>query len=274
MNLIEGIRKIDHSDYVIYIIENMTDELKNEIRDRLSYICHGVDQSKSNFKIYSYRETVKKFVDRCKSEENNLVESRVVGMIGELLVHIILEIDGRFITASPLFNMEEDSLKKGYDVILFDSNGQEIWVTETKSGQKQKKQKTASESAVALINKAKNDLNKRLNNYNTTLWLNALNSVRVYMSNSDNQKDVVIGLLGQLSEDVVDNKFSSTQFNVVLSGVLFNPLTDLIEEEKIKDTYTSIHDAGIFKKECIIAIQKGTYQAVYNFLLSEANNEL
>lgn len=34
------------------------------------------------------------------------------GMIGELLVHVILEIEGRFTVASPFFNMEERSFKK------------------------------------------------------------------------------------------------------------------------------------------------------------------
>lgn len=34
-------------------------------------------------------------------------------MIGELLVHVVLELEGRFTTASPFFNMEERSFKKG-----------------------------------------------------------------------------------------------------------------------------------------------------------------
>lgn len=42
-------------------------------------------------------------------------------MIGELLVHVILEIEGRFTVASPFFNMEERSFKKGFDIALFDS---------------------------------------------------------------------------------------------------------------------------------------------------------
>lgn len=72
----------------------------------------AVDQSQSSLKIYSYKETVKEFIKRYKTD-NNVSEDRKKGMIGELLVHIVLELEGRFFAASPFFNMEERSFKKG-----------------------------------------------------------------------------------------------------------------------------------------------------------------
>ncbi len=74
-------------------------------------VCHGADQAQSSLKIYSYRETVKEFVKRYKTNKD-ASEDRKKGMIGELLVHIILELEGRFLTASPFFNMEERSFKR------------------------------------------------------------------------------------------------------------------------------------------------------------------
>ncbi len=62
-------------------------------------------------KIYSYK-VMKEFVKRYKTN-NDASEDRKKGMIGELLVHVVLEIEGRFTTASPFFNMEERSFKKG-----------------------------------------------------------------------------------------------------------------------------------------------------------------
>lgn len=120
MELISGITKEDCSDYIIYFIEELSDELKQEIRNRLVAVCHGADQAQSSLKIYSYRETVKEFVKRYKTNKD-ASEDRKKGMIGELLVHIILELEGRFLTASPFFNMEERSFKKGYDVALFET---------------------------------------------------------------------------------------------------------------------------------------------------------
>lgn len=129
MNLIPGVVKENHSDYVLYFVENLIDELKQEIRNRLAAVCHGVDQTQSSLKIYSYKETVKEFIKRYKTPKDDS-EDRKKGMIGELLVHVILELEGRFTTASPFFNMEERSFKKGYDVALFETETNELWIAE------------------------------------------------------------------------------------------------------------------------------------------------
>lgn len=106
------------------------------------------------------------------------------------------------------------------------------------------------------------------------LWLNALNAVRIYMSNSDHQKQVVLQLLGGISNNVVKQTTSSNQFNVILSSVLFHPLSDSMENKAIEKKYSDVVKEKLFNKTFIIAIQKSTYTAVYNFLESEIQNEL
>lgn len=273
MNLIPGVVKEDYSDYVLYFVENLSDELKQEIRNRLVAVCHGADQAQSPLKIYSYKETVKEFVKRYKTNKD-ASEDRKKGMIGELLVHVVLEIEGRFTTASPFFNMEERSFKKGYDVALFETTTNELWIAEVKSGAIQKGQKNASSAAVGLINTAKNDLKTRLNDSNTSLWLNALNAAKVSMSDSNHQKDAVIKLLGQCADDAVDGNNSSDSFNVVLSATLFHPMSEHIEAVKVGQKHTKVVKEGFFKKVFIMAIQKETFDAVYDFLESEANDEV
>lgn len=71
---------------------------------------------------------VKEFVKRYKTNKDAL-EERKKGMIGEILVHVILEFEYRFLTVSPFFNMEERSLKKGYDVALLETATNELWIT-------------------------------------------------------------------------------------------------------------------------------------------------
>lgn len=127
---------------------------------------------------------------------------------------------------------------------------------------------------VGLINTAKNDLKKRLADPNTTLWLNALNAARVSMSNSNHQKDAVLKLLEQCADNVVDGVNTSNTFNVVLSSTLFHPLTERVQATKVEQKYTKVTAENLFRKVFIVAVQKGTFEAVYAFLESEAANAI
>ena len=131
MELISGVIKEEYSNYVLYFIDNLSEELKCEIRNRLVAVCHGEDQADSTYGIYSYRSTVREFIKRYKANDNKS-ENRNKGMIGELLVHIILALEGRFMITSPFFNMEERSFKKGYDITLYELDSAELWITESK----------------------------------------------------------------------------------------------------------------------------------------------
>ena len=257
MELVSGVVKEDYSDYILYFIETLSDELKKEIRSRLVAVCYGVDQASSSSKIYSYKATVKEFLKRYKAS-GDASEDRKKGMIGELLVHVILEIEGRFTTASPFFNMEERSFKKGFDVSLFEEKTSDLWIAEVKSGKKQKQQATASSAIVGLLNTAKNDLNERLNEENTSLWLNAINAAKVSMSSSGHQKDAVVKLLQQCADDVIDGNNSSKDYNVVLAGVLFHPMSEHMEALKVGRKHAKVVKDNLFKKVFVMAIQKET----------------
>lgn len=272
MELIPGVTKEDYSDYVLYYIENFSDELKSEIRSRLVSICHGAEHAQSTRVIYSYKYTLKEFIKRYKTNQD-ASENRKKGMIGELLVHVILEIEGRFTVASPFFNMEERSFKKGFDIALFDSKTEELWITEVKSGNKQKSQATASSAIVGLINTAKDDLNRRLNDHNVTLWYNAINAATLSMNSGTHQKDALIKLLQDSADNVADESNSSDMFNVVLSGMLFHPMHERMEALKVGQKHKKIVEKKLFQKVYVIAIQKETFEKVYNFLESEADIE-
>lgn len=265
--IIQNVFREDLPGCVIYYIESLSDEFKQEIRNRLVAVCHGADQAKSDRLIYSYKATIKEFIKRYNQSDEN----RKKGSIGELLVHILLAKDDRFTTASPFFNLEERSFKKGFDVVLFEKGSGELWITEVKSGNKNDNQKNASSAIVGLINKAKNDLKKRLNEKeSTSLWLNAINAAKSAMSKEDQQKDAVIDLLEQCGGNVELETNTSSDFNVVLSGVLFHSMGERMEPNKIVSKQVSVDKEGIFNKVFVLAIQKNTYEAVFKFLESEA----
>ena len=271
MNRIEGVKSVVSSELAVYFIETFSDDLKQKIRNSLVALCLGAARATSKAKVNSYQKTVKEFVKRIKIDSS---PDRVKGMIGELLVHILLEHDGRFTKASPFFNTEERSFKKGFDIVLLESETNELWVTEVKSGEKLKSQKSSSSAALGLINKARNDLRIRLNEQDSNLWSSAINSAYISMKDTSNQKDVVIKLLEEIADDADEGKHTSKETNVILSGVLFHPLNNPMEVDRVKKKYSEIVNNELFKKLIVIAIQKDTYSVVYDFLIREANNEV
>lgn len=270
MELIQGITKLDKTDYVLYYIDFISEELKREIRNRLVAICHGADNAQSASVIYSYKETVKEFLKRYSEED--ISGRRNKGLVGELLIHVIIDYEGKYIAASPFFNMEERSFKKGYDIALFEPHDSELWIAEVKSGQKQQRQKNSSSAIVGLINTAKTDLKERLNNKDTHLWLNALNAAKVAMINNTSQRDAVLGLLEQCANKEVAGQSNSTDYNVILSASLFHTIEEKISEQTVGKKYASVKKENLFKQIFIIAVQKSTYKAVYDFLKSEVES--
>ncbi len=263
---ISGIKNINKNGYSIFWIDSFTDDLKSVIRCRLSAICHGIDKASSNRKMYCYKKTLEAFVERYDSK----TDDQKKGMIGELLLHILLaEVIDEFEVNSLFFNMEEKSVKKGFDVILTKLHSTELWIAEVKSGELHK-DKDSSQTVVSLINTAQNDLNKRLNEDNVTLWLNAVHGAQIAISEERNEKDAIISILEDYGDNASDDQICSREMNVVLVGTLFNQLSDPIEEQSISKKHKKVVDSAIFKEAYIIAIQQETYQEIFDFIESES----
>lgn len=267
---LSGISKDEKDGQIIYFINELSDDLKSEIRKRLVSICYGVDQAQSSRIIYSYKATVNEFIARYKSDKNASRE-RKKGLIGELLVHVMVGVEGRFTHASPFFNLEERSFKKGFDIVLVDDVTKDIWITEVKSGEKQKSQANSSSAIVGLINTAKNDLNKRLNENDRYLWHNAINAANCAMSKKSSQKDAVVELLELYADRTYEQCNKSTDYNVVLAATLFHKMDEPVNVNKITKKHREITKDRLFKKVYLLVIQKETFEAVYDFLESEAD---
>ena len=245
-------------------IESFSDDLQNELRARLTSVCHGEDKADSTSKIYSYKATLKEFLRRY---EHKSAETKK-GMIGELLSHIILLKEfPNFTPASPYFNMEEGSIKKGFDVIVFDKNKHGIWITEVKSGEADNH--NSDTKNMSLINKAKNDLKARLNESDITVWLNAINGAALALKRG-RLKEQVNGILKSIADAVEDGKASSVDKDVILISVLFNPLRYKITMDTVSKKHASIVKEDLFAKVIVFSIQKATYHKVVAFLKSEA----
>lgn len=253
----DGVIERKIGENIILEIRDLSDELKGKMKYQLTEICHGEYALASGSRYHSYDETLKELV-------NYRIPNRIngaIGAMGELLLNVLIREFTDMKIVSPFFNLEERSVKKGFDIIAVDSN-QDLWIIESKAGRLGRKLTTSTEKVCERLKVAKNDLDRRLNEDNSQLWLNAINSVRVALDDNS-EKRTVISILHESS-----NSRLSEDKNVVLGGTVFSVFDSVIDETKLEDLYITILNSGTFSKLRLIAIQKATYQAIVNYLKS------
>lgn len=262
-----GISVIGNERYSIFYITDLSDEIKNIIRSRLSSVCHGAADAATGHPLYSYSNTLKEFIKRYQEKSENLKK----GMIGELLFHIILvELLNQYKVNSPFFNMDERSIKKGFDVVLSEPGTHDLWLAEVKSGELHSG-KSASQTSIELINAAQNDLCNRLNEESVSLWLNAVNGAKAAIEENRDDRDAIIALLRNCGDAAAQSKLCSKDINVILAGTVFHSLQDQISETAISSKHTRVVDKKCFRRVYLVAIQKETYDKVFQFLKGESD---
>ena len=266
MATIKGTTLHKTDNYSLFWVSDLSEDLKNAIRNRLSEICHGAGTVEMDGDFYCYQNTLKEFLKRYEEKSGDHQK----GMIGELLLHIlVLEMLDEFTVNSPFFNTEERHVKKGFDIVLSKKGKNDLWLAESKSGELHAG-KNASQTAVDLINAAQSDLYRRLNGDSVSLWLNAINGARLAIAENRDDRAAIISLIQNCGSIADRKEMTSDQINVILVGTVFSGLSDSVSEENIKNKYTRVTNSKKFKQVYIIAIQKHTYKAIYDFLESES----
>lgn len=257
----------DENNNTICIIEDFSDELKELIRKNLSSICHGISRGESDKDVYAYKNTLTEFIKRYENKTDNTKK----GMIGELLAHVLLTDNlSNFKTGSPLFNMEESSIKKGFDIILLNIADKTLYITEIKSGHANSN--SSENKNTQLLNTAKSDLNSRLSENNQTIWHNAINGAIVALDSQQNLKNIVTTILESYLSDTQSENSDSNSKNVVLVSVLYNSITDKLILKSIEKFKSNVDGEDIFDQVIIFSIQKETVSKVEEFLRDEISN--
>ena len=243
------------------------DELKGLIRKNLASICHGVSKAKSDAKRnYSYKNTVKEFLRRYDTKS----PTTKIGMIGELLSHVLLlNFKKNIISAGPFFNMEESSIKKGFDILLIEKGNNTYWIAEVKSGEKGVK--TSANKIQDLINLAHRDLKARLAAKKPHLWHNAINGALVALKSGKSEQTRLLNYLEEClakSQGIGGKKAPRT--DVILIPVLFENISNKISHADIVSTQSRLACQNTFSNCHLFAIQKSTLKAVESFLRNEA----
>ena len=267
-NHIDGVIFERNGDYAICHVENFSDQIKCLIRRNLATICHGTHVSDYvNDDLYCYKSTLESFIARYNTKGDTIK----IGMIGEFISHILItELFDEFSVVSAFFNLEEKSIKKGFDLLLYSSLDKSVWITEVKSGNRHK-DKSLNQTTKDLLNTAKNDLKSRLGTQETMYWLNAVNSVRCSLSDNTDYKSTLEEILRKNGSSAHHKNSKSSDKCVVLVSGLFEPLTTKVSKGVPETFLETVKEAKLFAKTVVFCIQKETYTRVIDFLASEIN---
>ncbi len=270
--LIKGVRFIDLNDDGIYIIDSMSDDLKKLIKQKLSEICYGVNKVETGSNQFSLKNTAKEFLFRL-GPINVDIDNKQKGYLGEFLTHIILGENKNIEPLSLFFNLEERSPKKGFDLVFRNIKNDNIIIVEVKSGSRLRNQNSITQTANALIKKAKVDLTGRLLNPDdkSRLWNNALSHALSAVKNSNSEKDAILKLLASLGSEDDDNQ------EIVLAAGVFGHTDELIEVEYISKLSKNLKGDKLLNKICnqssIVVIHNDIYKEFYNFLVQVSKND-
>lgn len=152
------------------VIVEFSDELKRSLRDRFAAFCYGAAKASEDDEYYSFARTVKVFVTNFDTKG----ETTQVGMIGELLVHLLHpSTHADLLAAAIYFNKEERNVKKGFDLSFLDTSPDSVWYGEVKTGQVSVNQHAESKSHELLMLAAR-DLHNKLTTPQRSRWDSAI----------------------------------------------------------------------------------------------------
>jgi hypothetical protein len=266
-NEIQGVDSQEFEGYVVCHINEFSESLKELIRGNLAVICHGSHVCEYfDDPMYNYKSTIKSFLERYVRKTKNTQ----IGMIGELLSHVLItSLYDDYDVASAFFNLEEKSIKKGFDLVLYNKNKSNVWITEVKSGNIHKN-KDYDQTTTDLLGEASRDLNKRLNEQETQYWMNAINHVRSSLGAEKDYKDVLLKILREdYGRGAAQEAATSKDKNIFLVTNLFESLDIKISENPAKHAFEKVSKSGSFLDVVVLTIQKATFDSVANFLEEE-----
>ena len=266
-SMLEGVQlEKSETGSLCFTINDISNELKSAIRERLSEICHGAAKASRNPVLYSFKSTLTAFFDKFDTKSADTQK----GMIGELLTHVLfLHHEDEFRATSPFFHMEVDSIKKVFDLVLHHKGTREIWFVEVKAGECGLE--TSINKLGVLLSLAKNDLKTALSSERNTLWQNAVNNASLVIQDSG-LKSQIETLLESYNEKAVAGKSVSKDYNAVLVAVCFSGSQAFATGAEFDGRHTTQKNMNEFRDLLSIALQKDTIQSVVDFLRSEVED--
>lgn len=245
-------------------IEGLSDALKERIRQNLTSIVHGKATSEEDVPQYAYKPTLKNFMERYASKDENTQK----GMVGEFLAHILIPDAFQNLTSlSVYFNKEERSIKKGFDIIYCDLTEKVRWYSEVKSGHKNAND-NSDDANKTLLERAHKDLKTKFSSgQDGGLWLSALTDAALVLGQ---EKAITVKQLLSKDSPINGETATSQDKNAILISVLYETPTNPISLDALQAFFKEAKATEDFNEIIVFSIQKETYQKIADFLEEEA----
>ena len=219
-----NVQKYEEDFIHIIQIEELNEKWKGFIKEDFSSICLNWDKEE-------IESVLKRFWQSYEKKDDNTKK----GMIAEFFAHLYLRNELKFEQKSLFSNLEENSIKKGFDGVYQDTENK-IWIMESKSGNL-KKISLGSEHVNNLndgyIGISKKISGKDVNNNNP--WLNALHHSKIIDGSEELQK-----ILKKRSKELIHGDgMNISEINIIPTSTVYfeNEIEkeDLNMIEKIKN---------------------------------------
>lgn len=197
-------------------------------------------------------------ISTTKFEIKNLMISKNInqkhGLVAEFFTHLVLK-DMGFIQESIFSNLEESSMKKGFDGVYSVRNS--IWIAESKSGH------TDGIIHRSKINEAFNDLNDKLEGRSSN---NPFRNAAYHMiATRRKPKKKLLDSIKELSTNYILGKYPSLEeFNVIPVSTLF--VSHFQTEGDIMADVNDLIDKMKYKEIVIICIDNQIYDDFLSYI--------
>jgi len=262
--MINGVIIEKKENFAFCRVESFSLDLQNKIRDELSSIALGAAEVSKLPEYNNYHSTLIEFLERYNSKTEIIRK----GMIGELLSHILVpELFQNLTSLSVLFNKEERSIKKGFDIIYCDIAQSTLWYSEVKSGHRTGDDSSEKTNQL-LLKRAYSDLKDKFVEGRTSLWRSAIIDVSLVLE--ENKRFTAKKLLSDDSPLVAPS--ISKDKNALLISVLYENPNNHLTLNGLKVIFDELLVKKEFESLILFSIQKETYQKIANFLQREVSD--
>lgn len=253
--------RIEVSDAVaLVMVDEVSDEFKAQLRERLSDYCYGAVQATEDAGYYSFEKTITELLIRYDSKR----ASTRIGMAGELLVHTLVTHTHPTMSSAALFlNKEERSIKKGFDLTFHTNAGGAVWYGEVKSGMVGANQSANAKSAI-LLQKAASDIADKLGGgAERSRWDSAISDAAHTLEGPD--ADSVKSLLR--SDCLSATGGGLTTKNVVVAAVVMHPIgSSAVGSDAVRASAATVKATGKFTEVAVLVAQQHELESVISYL--------